>query len=143
MTTVTGAVYKPHRDKVKFEDNFKDYGPTFGPDAKDKNWFVRNGKKALWFGGKFAMPTLTAGTWSLFPKFFANVGRGLNHVIHETFEGIRDSKWHWNPKNWNLKTWKFSKTKESFGKAFSRNKKGKSPEGKTIALSPKEEKKAA
>lgn len=29
LTTLSGAVYRPHRDKVKFEDNFKDYGPTF------------------------------------------------------------------------------------------------------------------
>lgn len=85
----------------------------------------------MWRGGKIAAPTLTAGVWSVFPKFFANVGRGLNHVYHETLDGIRDSKWHWNPKNWNLKPRKYSKTKESFAKAFSWNKKG-IPAGKTM-----------
>lgn len=121
LTTISGAVYKPHRDIAKFEDNFKDYGPEFA-NPTDKNAIVRNGKKALWYAGKVALP-LGGGVFSLLPKFFANIGRGMNHAIHETFEGIRDSKWHWNPKKWNLKPWKFSKTQEAFGKAFSWNKK--------------------
>ena len=79
----------------------------------------------MWLTGKVVTPTLTAGTFGLLPKFFANIGRGMNHAIHETFEGVRDSKRHWNPKKRNLKPWKFSKTLESFGKAFSWNKKGK------------------
>lgn len=129
LTTISGAVYKPHRDIVKFEDNFKDYGPEFA-NATDKNAIVRNGKKALRGIGKVAAP-ITGGL-SLLPKFFANVGRGINHAIHETFEGIRDSKWHWNPRKWNLKPWKFSKTQEAFGKAFSWNKKGIPAGGKTV-----------
>ena len=36
LTTLSGAVYRPHRDKVKFEDNFKDYGPEFA-NPTDKN----------------------------------------------------------------------------------------------------------
>lgn len=141
LTTLSGAVYKPHRDKVKFEDNFKDYGPTFGPDAADKNRLVRNGKKALWVGGKVAAP-LGGGVFSLLPKFFANIGRGMNHFMHETTEGIRDSKRHWNPKNRNFRPWKYSKTKEAFGKAFSWNKKGKAP-AKVAHMHPAEHKKAA
>jgi len=123
LTTITGAVYRPHRDKVSFVDNFKDYGPEFANPA-DKSAIVRGGKKALRFAGKVAAPTMTAGVWSLMPKFFANVGRGMNHALVETAEGIRDSKRHWNPKKRNLKPWRYAKTKESFLKAVSWNKKG-------------------
>lgn len=59
LTTLSGALYRPHRDKVKFEDNYKDYGPEFA-NPTDKSKIVRFGKKALWFGGKVAVPTLTA-----------------------------------------------------------------------------------
>ncbi len=54
--TISGAVYRPDRGKEKLEDNFKDYGKTWGPDADDKNGFVRNAKKATWYAGKVAAP---------------------------------------------------------------------------------------
>lgn len=142
LTTITGAFYKPHRDSVKFEDSFKDYGPEFA-NPTDKSKLMRVGKKALWGAGKVAVPV--TGGLSLLPKFFANVGRGMNHAIHETFEGIRDSKFHFNPMKWNLKSWKFSKTKEAFRKAFGWNVKG-TPAGKSVDvkhLAEKEHKKAA
>ena len=34
-TTITGSVYRPHRNKFNFEDNFKDHGPSFGPKTMD------------------------------------------------------------------------------------------------------------
>lgn len=111
-TTISGALYKPHRGKEKFVDNFTDAGKTWGPDADDKNWFVRNGKKLTWFLGK---PI----------KFGHNILRGVWHAPIELAESVRDAKWHWNPKNWDMKRLKFSKTKESFLKAFGWNRKGK------------------
>ncbi|MBP6910290.1 hypothetical protein KBC03_01695 [Patescibacteria group bacterium] len=80
------------------------------------------------------------------PKFVANVNRGINHFIHEAFEGVRDSKFKRNPMKWNLKSWKFSKTKEAFTKAFSWNKKGIPAHGKSVDIthfSHKEEHKKA
>ena len=146
-TTISGAVYRPHRDKVKFENNFKDYGPEFA-NPTDTSKLVRWGKNALWFAGKVAAPTLTAWVWSIAPKFFANISRGANHFLHEAAEGLRDSKWHRNPKNRNLKPWKFSKTREAFAKAFSSNKKwtpavshsSHKKKTKIIDISPKETK---
>lgn len=49
LTSIGAAFYKPLRGKAKFEDNFKDYGPTFGPDAKDYKVL----KKSSRFAGKF------------------------------------------------------------------------------------------
>jgi len=42
--------------------------------------------------------------------------------VHETFEAVKESKRHRNPKNRNLKTFKYSKTKEAVKRAFSWNK---------------------
>ena len=118
LKSITGGVYKPHRKETQFEDIYKGYNPTRWPGAKKQ----KTAKNVVRGVGKIAgFPV--AGGIPIIPKFMANLTRGINHAVHETFEGIRDSKRHRNPKKWNLKTFKYSKTKEGFQRAFSRDKK--------------------
>lgn len=118
LKSITGGVYKPHRKETQFEDIYKGYNPTRWPGAKKQ----KTAKNVVRGVGKIAgFPV--AGGIPIIPKFMANLTRGINHAVHETFEGIKDSKWHRNPKKWNLKTFKYSKTKEGFQRAFSRDKK--------------------
>jgi len=110
--TISGTFYKPHRDGVQFEDVYKWYGPTRWPNTQKYKI-----KKVPRFVGKFLAPF-----GGVLPKFGANLGRWFNHLVHETFEAVKESKRHRNPKNRNLKTFKYSKTKEAVKRAFSWNK---------------------
>jgi len=47
-----------------------------------------------------------------------NYFRSGDNLRHETVEGIKNSKWHRNPRKRNFKTFKYPKTREAFRRSF-------------------------
>ena len=145
VKTIWGTVNKNLRSTKKhtyFRNTVQDYGKTRWPESKNRF------KKTFWFLGKFIGINPANGSIIPVPKFGIHIANGITLAIEETLQGVKNSKWHWNPKNRNFKSFDYAKTKEIFNKAFKwnhKNKLGAEKEGKVIKMDTeaKEEKKAA